>query len=879
MENNTSSSSLISTPQILPREVVPETQELQSFPAPRVPLDLNTAYILCGPTMCGKTSFTQNLLSVYSDLGLAAISISSDWLRKRFLLKSPARQFFQVDDDNRHSSQFQMASRQAFALLETELIQHSSFPLRADTIVVDTTGMDEGFRNFVRGTLEKNQFKTVLVTFEYKYLRDYQYGVTDPAQKKIVEASVERFRRRVLPTIKGSAYDFRVRVLGKGSFPFSYLPTTPSWNQEVLDNNPWKKNLELGLALREKSRQIQSAAIIGDSHECLPELKALISQIETKYPGKQIIHIGDYLDKGRDTIETVHYVYDRLAQGDIFIQGNHESYVVRRLRGEITPNLEMEAANFPSIVPLLQDEDARAKLFDVWDASLPFLVIDEGAELGNPVYVSHAPCKDTHLGMTNPLSLMCQRNYRTQDRTRPWRQEIDWLYKDADSSLPLHIFGHVNHFSQDPNKVTSYDVRYRNKVFLDTGCVSGGALTAVVVEKGRICDVLFEISTRRKEGFQYPPSNIELALGKGPDRTQEKFDIEKMDFSMTELRLFSHLINNPSKKPTRYISGTMSPSRSTADQLETYQSALDQFEKLGITEVIIEPKHMGSRAQLYLFKEGPEHTFMTSRAGWTIRGVEGKTPEEYKEYLASLWVKYQPLLDKYGDMILDGELLPWHALGKGLIENTFLPYQHLVKNELDTLSSDPALEAFPEFTSKMDFSEKKELLQKFEVVLSRFGAPAPAEFTPFDILHPRLKDRTTKQVWDEVSSHPAVVVQIGNLDSEKEGEQFFKDLVSAGAEGVVVKPNNREQYKFLPYLKVRGEEYLRLVYGYDYTHPSRYGRLVRQKKTTGKVLLSIKESNLADQLLDVPPGTDKHKYLVAELIGNLREEKGLDPRL
>lgn len=81
----------------------------------------------------------------------------------------------------------------------------------------------------------------------------------------------------------------------------------------------------------------------------------------------------------------------------------------------------------------------------------------------------------------------------------------------------------------------------------------------------------------------------------------------------------------------------------------------------------------------------------------------------------------------------------------------------------------------------------------------------------------------------------------------------------------------------IPYLKVRNGEYLRLIYGYDYTDPERYQRLCKQKSITKKLNVSIREKILGEKML-ISEENDRID-LAIKLIGELRNEKDLDPRL
>src|SRR5205814_10092891 len=113
--------------------------------------------------------------------------------------------------------------------------------------------------------------------------------------------------------------------------------------------------------------------------------------------------------------------------------------------------------------------------------------------------------------------------------------------------------------------------------------------------------------------------------------------------------------------------------------------------------------------------------------------------------------------------------------------------------------------------------------------------------------------------------------------------QWWEQLTSAGGEGMVVKPaaNLTRGRKGLlqPGLKVRGRDYLRIVYGRDYTEPANLDRL-RQRGLGHKRSLALREYALGLEALDrvarAEPRWRVHESVFGVLA--LESEPG-DPRL
>jgi len=840
---------------------------------PKINLVPHTVFVLCGPTSSGKSQFAEDIANLSDAMMIPWEVISSDRIRKDLLKISNLSPYA---SSSKYTQGMQAVSEQAFKLLITKYRAAVSFPISTEIVVIDTTGMDEKFRELVLNIGKENGYKVVLVTFEYKNRSDYFHEEDTESEKAIIENSVIKFRRKILPALKAKNFDERLRISYKESFGWD-LPRDNSWWFEGA-SGVWedhalteiaKQKIELQFECSEINYNggdgISKFAVIGDSHECVDELQLLISRIPEEY---RIIHVGDYLDKGNDTLRMVDLMYGRIST-DIVIIGNHENYVYKRLKGMIEPNLEIEKDYFTSVSVLEKSEEHREKFFKIFEQSLPFAVINTFAEDGSlPVYITHAPCLNSELGKVHDNTLTAQRNYRIKDREKSVQENLNWLYKEADASMPLHIFGHVTSMQSDRFK----KLNFKNKVFLDTGAVYGGDLTAVLIENGKIAS---QIQIKCKTRVEDPSVAKDLAKGILVDN---KFNILDYDLEARDLRLLDQVMKNG----VRYISGTMAPAPSSNEKIEPLEGAFNFFKNRGVTEVTLESKYMGSRCQLYLYKGQPEKTFAVSRGGWVIKGVHGKTPEEYKQFLLSEHAKRASDLETYGDMIIDGELLPWMALGEGLITSHFYPYGLLVNHELTTLASDSEFSKLTGFATEMDVSNRQQDLKKFHQSLALFTKDTPVEFRPFKVLYNSDTSVTdwSKQLqsinFKSVNKDAYLKIDTTKPEEVEVAKQFFNVLtIENGMEGLVVKaedPNSE-----LPFLKVRSEEYLRIVYGYDYTRPERYLRLCRQKNISGKVRTSIQEHALASAMLTA--NDEDRKMYVVKMIGQMKQEKLLDPRL
>lgn len=800
---------------------------------------LHTVFILVGPSMCGKTTFARAFhLALGRELnkvGLGAtakvVHLSSDKERNNVLCD---------DRYHRYAPAMAEASEAAFNVMMARFKSAISFPISSEFVIVDTTGMNDQFRKEIRKIAVENEYRTELITFEYK---NFQYwSESNEEEKRVVEMSVKRFKQSVLPNLGRKDHDGTIRVFERDAHSWANLEVEIEGLQKYADSH-----LYIGKDVR--------VNIIGDVHEHTDAFKELLGKLPD---GSINVLVGDYIDKGGNTAEAIAAIRQFSSSGGILIHGNHESYAVKRIKGEIkNPDLEMEKKYMSSLDVLLKDEKLAAELVDLFDNhSIPFLKI-QGPSI-RTVYVTHAPCENKYLGKMNSYALKAQRNLYG-DRKDDYRKAYEFIFKEATGNFPLHVFGHVAHGASK--------LEYRNKVFLDTGAVYGGRLTACCYKSNRYW---FE-SVQAKE-LVTVHKDLQDFLTQPIAPPEKPFSIYDYKLSPDDLKYVKRVINNG----VRYISGTMAPAPSTGTEIESLKAGLDYFRNKGTTKVVLEPKYMGSRCQMYLYRGQLEKCFLVSRNGFKIRMTE-----DLQEMLANELREWEekPLDYWAEELILDGELLPWATLGESLIEDQFKSYEKLVEYELFTLVDDAEF-AKLEFKAKINPEELISDLDVFKETLGIYGVRGKPWYKPFSIL--RIDGQAYGSAFDVADSFDLVneddwlVLRLDNELTDQTAHEFFEKLaVQDRMEGVVIKPLDGPA-DVAPYMKIRNENYLTLVYGYDYKR--RYEALCRQKKVGGKLKVSIKEHELATAMLSADNGPALTE-LVVKMIAQLNQEKEMDPRL
>jgi protein phosphatase len=149
--------------------------------------------------------------------------------------------------------------------------------------------------------------------------------------------------------------------------------------------------------------------------------------------------------------------------------------------------------------------------------------------------------------------------------------------------------------------------------------------------------------------------------------------------------------------------------------------------------------------------------------------------------------------------------------------------------------------------------------------------------------HMDIADRLVAADSELVAPTRRITVDTTDPASVTLGTDWWSELTASGGEGMVVKPagNLTRGQKGLvqPGLKVRGREYLRIIYGPDYTEPANLARL-RDRNLGHKRSLAAREYALGIESLERAVNNEPlwriHEPVFAVLA---LESEPVDPRL
>jgi protein phosphatase len=365
-----------------------------------------------------------------------------------------------------------------------------------------------------------------------------------------------------------------------------------------------------------------------------------------------------------------------------------------------------------------------------------------------------------------------------------------------------------------------------------------------------------------------------------------------------------------------YLPPTMSPAATSArpDLLEHPDQAFGAFRADGVDHVICEEKHMGSRAVALVCRslEAARARFGAPGdelgAVWTRTGrpfFAGELTAQFVDRLRAA-AETADLFDELKTpwLLLDAELLPWSAKAGQLLRDQYAAVGAAARASLPVAMSvlGQAAAAGLDVGDLLERTRTRELnATAFTEAYRRYCWPVDGltgvRIAPFQLLasegavyherphawHLGLADRLAAADAEFVAPTRRVFADTTDPGSVSSATGWWEELTAAGGEGMVVKPaaNLTRGRKGLvqPGLKVRGREYLRIIYGPDYTQPANLERL-RSRGLGHKRALAQREYALGLEALDRAargePLWRVHQCVFAVLA---LESEPVDPRL
>lgn len=789
--------------------------------------------VLVGVSSSGKSSFARKHF-------LPTEVISSDYCRAL------------VSDDENSLD----ATKDAFDTLHYIMEKRLK---RGMLTVVDATNVQQGSRKRLSELARQYHYAMVAIVFNLplEVLKERHDLRTDRDFGHHVLKNQQRELKQSLKWLRKEGFRYTHELFSQEMVDETTIERVPLWTNRSHETGPFD--------------------IIGDVHGCYDELLELLSnlgysvtelegELTTTTPeGRRAIFLGDLVDRGPNSVGVLKLAMHMVDAGQaICVPGNHDIKLLRWLRGadvKINHGLEQTVAEFES-----QPDTFRQKVARFIDGQVSHFVLD-----GGQLVVAHAGLKEEMQGRASgavrDFCLFGDTGGEIDDFGLPVR--YDWAV-DYRGKAKV-VYGHTP--IPDPEWLN-------NTINIDTGCVFGGRLTALRYPEGEILSVrppqtyaepirpIAAPAGRAAQQIADDVLTLEDVSGRRTMRTRYGSVLIKEELTLPALEVMSRFATDP--KWLIHLPPTMSPCETSAlpDYLEHPVEALAYFRDNGVTHVMAQEKHMGSRALVLV---GRDSASLARRFG-TQTDDQGvivtRTGRRFFDDLATeqaLVGRMAAACEKAGlwdelatDWILfDAELMPWSSKAIGLIKEQ---YAAVGASGLHATSALAELATKSGIAAVAGLQDQRQELVDYVAAYRRYcwtvNSVDDYRIAPFHLLasegQVHISIRHTDGEVTGHGNHRWHMAQIGrmvqhdpilfrtqfheiDLADEAAVSAFVDKWVrhtEAGGEGMVIKPIDYlvrgEKGTIQPAIKCRGRDYLRIIYGPEYLRPENLNRLKRR---------------------------------------------------
>ena len=707
--------------------------------------------------------------------------------------------------------------------------------------------------------------------------------------------------RRSMRGLRREGYH-RVFVLKEEEIEAAIFEREPLWNDRRTDSGPFD--------------------IIGDIHGCHTELVELLTQlgyevgpdgVHVKAPApRRALFLGDLVDRGPATPAVLRLVMGMVAEGTaLCIPGNHEVKLLRALNGK---NVTTTHGLAQSIEQLAVEPPEFSKAVATFiDGLIGHYVLDEGR-----LVVAHAGLPEKMQGRASGAVRAVALYGDTTGETDDYGLPVRYPWAEDYRGDALVVYGHT----------PVPDAVWVNKtICIDTGCVFGGRLTALRYPERDL------VSVPAHEVYYEPVRPLVTTSVGEPDRSPGDLDLEDVvgkriietrlapsvtireENAIAALEVMSRFAVDP--RWLVYLPPTMSPTATSEREglLEYPHEAFSAYRAGGVEQVVCQEKHMGSRAVVVVCREpsvASTRFGIESPSGGSIFTRTGRPFFSDVETESAFLDKIRAGIDQarlWDELatdwaVLDCELLPWSAKAEELLRRQ---YASVGAAAMADLASEEATIAAASARGidlgalRDDVHERSGMVNGFVNAYRRYCWPvkgiADLKLAPFQILageglvhalkdhlwHLEVLGRLCATDPETFCQTRSVTVDVNDPASVDAGTAWWEELTLAGGEGMVVKPaqvvHRGPKGLVQPGIKCRGREYLRIIYGPEYTAQRHLSRL-RSRGLGLKRSLAQREFALGIEALERFVSTEP-LYRVHECVFGVLalESEPVDPRL
>lgn len=623
--------------------------------------------------------------------------------------------------------------------------------------------------------------------------------------------------------------------------------------------------------------------------------------------GRKAVFLGDVVDRGPRILDSIRIVRNMVHAGHaLCVPGNHDMKLSRKLQDknvQITHGLDRSLAEIESLPEERRTEFVK-ELIAFLESLVGHYVLDNGR-----LVVAHAGMREDMQGRgsvaVRQFALYGETTGETDQFGLPVRHDWAAEYRGASTV----VYGHTP--IPEPewlNRTVNIDtgcvfggrltaLRWPEKEFV--------SVKAMHTYSEPLKPFL-------SEGEQAPPQtsrqilddclDIEDVLGKRVINTRLRSNITiREENAAAALEVMSRFAVNP--KWLIYLPPTMSPCETSTEAgcLEHPSEAFDYYRFMGAPKVVCEEKHMGSRAAVVICRD---EAVANKRFGLCGQGdgvIYTRTGRRFFDDPATekeLLDRLRQAMDRtnFWDRLetdwacFDCELMPWSIKAREMIRKQYAAMgaaaesslseavsvlrRAASRNDLETdFDPGPVSSSRPGNIDRtlVHYRDRLIAAERFVESYRRYcwnvSTVDDLKLAPFHLLATEGRVHIDKDhVWHMdaiaelcradsgvLTATPYKVVEVTDPDSMADGVSWWTGMTDRGGEGMVVKPMDFVAHGsrglMQPGVKVRGREYLRIIYGPEYTLPEHLER-VRKRGLSGKRSLALREFALGVEALE-----------------------------
>jgi protein phosphatase len=475
--------------------------------------------------------------------------------------------------------------------------------------------------------------------------------------------------RRSMKNLRREGFHKVLFLSGVEEIDAATIVREPLWNDRRSDHGPFD--------------------IIGDVHGCFDELTALLGNLGYEvsddgtgahHPeGRRAFFVGDLVDRGPATPSVLRLAMGMVEAGDaLCIPGNHEAKLLRALQGRnvtkshgLAETLEQLAAEPPEF---------SKQVAEFIDGLVSHLVLDDGK-----LVIAHAGLREDMHGRASGAVRSFALYGDTTGETDEFGLPVRYPWAEDYRGDAFVVFGHT------PVPEATW---LNRTICVDTGCVFGGHLTALRYPERELVSVPAARTywepdrplTPDTEDVTREPTDLDLddVVGKRIIATGLNHTVTvREENAIAALEVMSRFAADP--RWLVYLPPTMAPTATTdrPGLLEHPAEAFESFRRDGVTRVVCEEKHMGSRAVVGVCRDDAaalrRFNVADTRAAGAIVTRTGRPFFTSDDEEVALLDKVRAGITKAGLweelatdwLVLDAELLPWSAKAGELLRRQY----------------------------------------------------------------------------------------------------------------------------------------------------------------------------------------------------------------